>query len=371
MTIDKKFVDNHIQDKDILYVPIISSINRKTNKYNLDSDGNVVRFITFFEHHKNFNTLTILLPKNNESHDIIDKWVKDNDNIEIIWSNNFGKHAGEQRNDVNIVNRIKNELSNIIEDRNIRKQSILLMFESQYLGEIITNPHWFYNIEKVFWCPVCKIDNEHTRNFLEGYDNLNKKLFQLSDWSIVESPTQLKKFSLPECLIYPYYMMMDRNLKYFDYMTDFGLKDTIKTIKNLDTGTYSIYYIPYRLTDEGYKVDDVISYINYDYADVVVVYYTDPNNSGAMEDLKKKFNSNVVFIKLSTDRNTHFTMLSSEDVVVPYFEDLDFINHATLWEMMSPKSRCQFGITKEQFDMNSYNMKSCDRCFYIDLDKLS
>ena len=44
-------------------------------------------------------------------------------------------------------------------------------------------------------------------------------------------------------------MMVDRNLKYFDYMTDFGLKDTIKTVNNLDKGTYSIYYIPYRLTD--------------------------------------------------------------------------------------------------------------------------
>ena len=99
MTIDKKFVDKHMQDKNILYVPIISSINRETNKYNLDSDGNVVRFITFFEHHKNFNTLTILLPKNNESHDIVDRWVKDNDNIEIIWPDNFGKHAGEQRSE--------------------------------------------------------------------------------------------------------------------------------------------------------------------------------------------------------------------------------------------------------------------------------
>lgn len=370
MTIDKKFVDDHMQDKNILYIPIISSINRETNKYNLDSDGNVVRFITFFEHHKNFNTLTILLPKNNESHDIIDRWVKDNDNIEIIWSDNFGKHAGEQRSDSDVVSKMEMELFELINNPDNDNDFNIVMFESQFLGNLLVDPYWFKGFEKVFWCPVCKIDNEHTRNFLEGYDNLNKKLFQLSDWSIVESPTQLKKFSLPECSIYPYYMMMDRNLKYFDYMTDFGLKDTIKTVKNLDTGTYSIYYIPYRLTDEGYKVDDVISYINYDYADVVVVYYTDPNNSRAMEDLKKKFNSNVVFIKLSTDRNTHFTMLSSEDVVVPYFEDLDFINHATLWEMMSPKSRCQFGITKEQYDMNSYNMKSCDRCFYINTNNL-
>lgn len=370
MTIDKKFVDEHMQDKNILYIPIISSINRETNKYNLDSDGNVVRFITFFEHHKNFNTLTILLPKNNESHELIDKWVSDNENITIIWSNNFGKHAGEQRSNSDVVSKMEMELFDLINNPDNDNDFNVVIFESQFLGNLLVDPYWFSGFEKVFWCPVCKIDNEHTRNFLEGYDVLNQKLFQLSDWSIVESPTQLKKFSLPNCSIYPYYMMMDRNLKYFDYMTDFGLKDTIKTIKNIDTGIYSIYYIPYRLTDEGYKVDDVISYINYDYADVVVVYYTDPNNSGIMENLKKKFNSNVVFIKLPTDRNTHFTMLSLDDVVVPYFEDLDFINHATLWEMMSPKSRCKFAITKEQYDMDSYNMKSCDRCFYINTNNL-
>ena len=114
MTIDKKFVDDHMQDKNILYIPIISSINRGTNKYNLDSDGNVVRFITFFEHHKNFKSLTILLPKNNESHDIVDKWIKDNDNIKIIWSDNFGKHAGEQRSDSDVVSKMEMELFELI-----------------------------------------------------------------------------------------------------------------------------------------------------------------------------------------------------------------------------------------------------------------
>ena len=63
-------------------------------------------------------------------------------------------------------------------------------------------------------------------------------------------------------------------------------------------------------------------------------------------------------------------MLSCQNVIVPYFEDLDFINHALLWEMMSDKSQCQFGITKEQWDENPYDVKSCDRCFYIDLKNL-
>lgn len=365
MTITKEFVYKHMQGKNILYVPIVSSINRQTNKYNLDSDGNVVRFITFFEHHNEYHHLTVILPTNNESHHIVDSWANDND-IDIVWSENFGKHAGEQRSDPEVVHFMELELRTLIEEQSSKDQFDIIIFESQYLGESIVSEYWFEELEKVFWCPVCKIDNEHTRNFLEGYDELNKKLFRESDWSIVESPTQLKKFSLLNTKIYPYYKMVDRSLPYFGYVTELGWKDTMNIVSNMDA---SVYYLPYRLTDEGYKINDVISYINIDYAKNILVYYTDPNNSGYMDIIKNKFNCNVHCIKISGDRNSHFSMLSCSNVIVPYFEDLDFINHALLWEMMSNKSRCQFAITKEQWDENPYDVKSCDRCFYIDIDK--
>lgn len=364
MTITKEFVYKHMQGKNILYVPIVSSINRQTNKYNLDSDGNVVRFITFFEYHNQYNELTIILPSNNESHHIVDRWLKDNPNINIIWSENFGKHAGEQRSDPNIVHDMELEIRSLIEEQSSVSQFDIIFFESQYLGELIVDEYWFENMEKVFWCPVCKIDDEHTRNFLEGYDVLNKKLFKESDWSIVESPMQLKKFSLPETNIYPFYKMIDRSLSYFGYMTELGWKDTMKIMNNLDV---SVYYLPYRLTDDGYKIDEVIKFINQDYAKNVLVYYTDPNNSGYMDQIKNRFGLNVHCIKTSCDRNSHYSMLSCSNVIVPYFEDLDFINHALLWEMMSNKSQCQFAITKEQWDENPYDVKSCDRCFFIDI----
>ena len=162
-----------MQGKNILYVPIVSSINRQTNKYNLDSDGNVVRFITFFEHHNEYHHLTVILPSNNESHHIVDSWANDND-IDIVWSENFGKHAGEQRSDPEVVHFMELELRTLIEEQSSKDQFDIIIFESQYLGESIVSEYWFEKLEKVFWCPVCKIDNEHTRNFLEGYDELNK-----------------------------------------------------------------------------------------------------------------------------------------------------------------------------------------------------
>lgn len=364
MTIDKNYVDEHMQDKNILYVPIVSSINRETNQYNLDSDGNIARFITFFEHHHKYHKLVIVLPKNNESHKIIDSWSYCN-NVDIIWSDNFGNHAGEQRNDPEVYREILKEIEYYIDESNIPINTII--FESQGLGEELIDIDCNIEAELVYWCPVCKIDDNHTRSFLEGYDEINKRLFSSCDWCIVESPMQLNKFSFPDTSIYPYYQMVDRDIKYFGYVSELEWKDTIAILDNIKV---PVYYLPYRLTDEGYKIDEVIDFINMDVAEHVIVYYTDPNNSGYMDKIKNKFNNNIHCIKLSSDRNSHFTMLSCENVIVPYFEDLDFVNHALLWEMMSIKSKCSFAITKEQWDKNPYDVKSCDRCFYIDINIL-
>ncbi len=370
MRINKQYVDEHIQDTRILYVPIVSSINRKTNQYNLDTDGNVARFITFFEAHKNFSELYVILPLNNESHSMIEEWEKDYTNIHILWSENFGKHAGEQRKDETVVNNMFSDIKSIIDNK--AYDIDLLMFESQGIGLKLMDCNDLGKIETVYWCPVCKIDDNHTRSFLEGYDKTNTKLFDFADWSIVESPMQVEKFGSKTGYpyVYPYYKMSDRNLKYFNYLTEFQLKDSIKWLKRAG---YSIYYLPYRITDEGYKLESVIKFINHDVSDKVIVYYTDPNNSGYMEELKDKFNDNIELVKFYTYKSCHFTMLSCEEVIVPYFEDLDFVNHALLWEMMSPRSNCQFAITKEQWDKDKkseYNLKLCDRCFYIDIENI-
>lgn len=371
MELSKTGVSNRLYNETILYIPVISSINRQTGKYNLDSDGNVVRFITFFENHKLrftelYDMLIVVLPSNNESHEIVSKWVRSNNNIYIVWSDDFGIHAGEQRNNPDVYNAMLHNIDMMIEDN---YGITTIIYESQGLGNaLISDVDSKYNdVNLVYWCPVCKIDDSHTRNFLEGYDELNEKLFDSSCWSIVESPAQLNKFSSPSNFVYPYYKMSDRNLKYFDYEKNDAL---IKEIENYANEHNSVYYLPYRLTDDGYKIEDVISYINFDISEHTIVYYTDPNNSGYMDSIKNKFDANVRLVNISTDRNTHFTMLSSEHVIIPYFEDLDFINHAMLWEMMSDKSNCQFCVTKEQWDLNPYNLKSIDRCFYIDKEDL-
>lgn len=376
MVLDKNFVDGFIQDKNILYVPIISSINRETGLYNLDSDGNVVRFITFFTHHNTFRNITIILPKGVESHTLINRFSNSSDKIHISCIDNktyFGEHAGDQRSDEGITERMANYIMYLLG----HGQTDTIIFESQGLGNELI--YRYYDklqpkvVDFIYWCPVCKIDENHTRNFLEGYEDLNEYLFEKSDFSIVESPKQVEKYS-KNYAIYPYYQMIDRDIKIFDYSPNVMLKNNIEN--NLLSSS-TVFYLPYRLTDGGYKVDKVISYINKISDDLhkerrsIVVFYTDPNNSGYMNKIKSKFNKDIVLLQIDTSRNTHFTMLSCPDVIVPYFEDLDFINHALLWEMMDDKgSKCNFCVTSEQWKANPYNLNSCSRCFYIDINKL-
>lgn len=375
MVLDKNYVDRFFTAKNILYIPIISSINRETGRYNLDSDGNVVRFITFFSHHNTFNNLLIFLPDNIESKELVMKYATENHRVNVSFLSSaayYGFHAGEQRSNMDIIKRMLNFAAYKVNTAKIDT----IIFESQGLGcELI---YKYYKtvqsklVDLIYWCPVCKLDENHTRSFLEGYDFQNEQLFENADFSIVESPLQLEKFS-KKYSVYPYYQMVDRGISLFDYKPNKMLKNNIEN--NL-TNSSTVFYLPYRLTDEGYKVDKVISYIN-DVSKVmryekrsVVVFYTDPNNSGYMNKIKKKFNQDIVLIQIDTSRNTHFTMLSCTDVIVPYFEDLNFINHALLWEMMDEKgSKCNFAVTQDQWKMNPYNLQSCSRCFDIDINE--
>lgn len=359
-----------IKDKDILYVPIISSINRDTNLYRLDVDGNVVRFVTFFSHHNDFRSLTILLPEANDGHyEIINNFVKNNPNVNIVWKDCFGKHAGEQRRDNDVI-----DMLNIYITFNAYRFD-KIFFESQGLGmKLIDN----YKPEKlVYWCPVCKIDDQHTRDFLEGYDDKNLKLFKYCGTTIFCAPMQVEKYKYSCKHIYYYSIMIDLSLGYFYGDNNFNSLDNFMSssvINYINSENKTCYYLPYRLTDMGYKVDDVIDFINKstEMDRKVDVFYTDPNNSHYFDDKKNinKFKENIFLTKISSSRFMHLSMLSNDLVIVPYFEDLDFINHAILWEMMYFKSKCKFVVSKEQYEANPYNIRSCDRCYYTDIDRV-
>lgn len=358
----KQFNRKFISNKSIVYVPIISSIDRDTGNYQLDADGNVARFVTFFIDNSNFSHLTMFLPSNNDGHmSILKNFINrvGEEKVELKFVDDFGIHAGEQRKSPSIVRKMYH---NLVEELSIGD---VLVVESQGLAEYMLKYDFTYNTI-IYWCPVHKIDDNKTRDFLEGYDGMNIDLFTRCDCTIVCSPTQNTQVTSisgeDHVLYYPKMIDLDTGLfngEEWDINEQINVENVTKNIIYQNA-----YYIPYRLTDMGYKIDKVVDMINSDKRGDIDVYFTDPNNSHQFDVDIWHFNDNVKLHKISSSRAMHLAMLQ-EQVTVPYFEDLDFINHATLWEMLNHKSKCNIVITEEQWNLNPYGLKSNERVFYL------
>lgn len=350
MSIKESFakLDAIINGTCVLCVPIVSSINRETNQYKLDCDGNINRIVTAFSHANSFDKLTILLPSNYESMNILNVFKENNEGKVILkHTGYFGKHAGEQRS---LPECYENTLK-LIEKKYSEYDWIFV--ESQYLANALCKAG--YKNKLIFYNNVCgiKLDGVvKTRSFMKGYDKLNKKLVDNCAYTICVSPETTeywKSFSISEgntgenILNLPY--LIDRELPYFDYNPDSELQSYIQQLAK----DGCIIYLPYRLTDEGYQMNKVVYYVNrYCNLNNVCILYSDPNNSGFMETLKTKFSDKVKYVKVSTDRNIYYTLIDSSLVTIPYFEDIAFINHATIHEMFSEKANCNIVLDKTQ-----------------------
>lgn len=331
---DFNFLKQEFQNKNILHIPIVSSINRDTNNYNLDTDGNIVRMITLYSICNSYNKLYILLPKKLTSENIINKFKSySSGNIEIIYSEYFGIHAGEQRKKEDIIEGQFNDIKNIINNVDYivcEGQGIALKLLDDGFKNIIYNN------------PLITIPTMH-RSYTEGYDDIDKELFDKCIYSIITTPAQYKYYKdidENKCLYLDKFC--DRDLPYFSYETDDATLSYLKILKE----KYKIYYLPYRLTDEAYKMDMVINMLNNEKEDYRVLY-SDPNNSHFVEDNNEIDKSK--FIKVSTDKNTYYTILDFNKVVIPYFEDLEYSYHVFVDEVLCDKAHCEILLLKESY----------------------
>lgn len=250
-----------LNNRRVLYIPIISCINRQTSEYNLACDGNVNRFITTFSKCNSFNHLDIVLPSMHvKGSEYIVKNFK-TDKITITYSEYFGIHAGEQRNNDTIVQNTYNSIDFSKYD--------CVIFESQKLGKMIieNNPE----IMTIFYNPVSKTNK--TRVFLNGYEDINQYLIENSNYTIVCSPDQVEFYEAFNDKLLYLDILIDRGLPYFEYTKDDEVLDLIKDKK--------VFYLPFRLTDEGYQFDLVIEVLNDELksGNDFIVLYSDPNNS--------------------------------------------------------------------------------------------
>lgn len=328
------------RDKAIVYVPIVSCIDRDTNEYNLAADGNVNRFITTLSLCDTFKSLTIALPKKHikESENMIQEFITDCSDARIVWIEDFGKHAKDQRMNYDVVDSVYNSIKDLDCD--------LYLFESQLLGLELNR---YTDKQLVWWNPVSATSTK-TRIFLKGYEVLNDIVMGISDYVIVASPEQLKYYNYSDKLIY-IDKLIDRNLRYFDYKID---NDVLK-YSNYDK---KVFFLPYRLTDEGYQFDKVIKYMSKE--EDWIALYTDPNESHVIDHLDKSIRDK--FVKVSSKRNTYYTILDYINATIPYFEDLEFINHAAIHEFKH--SKCKVVLWQQH--NNPYDVDNCSNIEVID-----
>lgn len=348
----EKDFDLMLSGKRILYIPIISSINRETNKYNLDADGNVNRFITAFSRCNKWAELQIAIPSNigEGQNTFIQKFIlnkKPYQTLNFIKSKFFGIHAGEQRSDMFIIFNLLNDIRDEVGDLN---DFDYIIADSQYLIHYLI---WYNIVPKhkiIFWNYLCSTMN-YQRSFTSKFVEITKDILGSLAHVIVTSPDLYEycKENMapyivknPNSLIYlPRFV--DRNLEIFrEYDPDQEIYDYLDECKkNKDF----VIYLPFRLTDEAYKFDRVVKEFIYNINEKakesdtkVKILYSDPNNSGMMATQIENYkdvlgNLNISYVNVNVDRNTFYTIIDHPiGVNIPYFEDLEFANHAAIWE---------------------------------------
>ena len=316
-----------LKGKKILYIPIYSCFDYKTQLLNFKADGNINRFLSTFINCNSFDSINIIEPIEGIDKDWFDNVCKTNLNhCELIPCDLVVKSAKIERNI-----KFSFDLINFFDKNNI----VLLNYD--YI--ICEAQHVFLRLydlglvdRLIYWCPVCATDDK-TRDFLEPYKELDKHIFSISRISIVASKDQVEyydKYEFNRQLI-QIEQLIDRKLPIFDYDINKDIVSKMQSYKDIKK-----IYLPFRLTDMGYKTKEIIDCLYNKENKDFIVFYSNPNNCDinlfAENDLDKMSFLSQYFIKVSKDRNTFYTIIDHCNVIIPYFEDIDFICHASVDE---------------------------------------
>jgi len=316
-----------IECKKILYIPIYSCFNYDTGKLNFKADGNINRFLSTFSHCNNFKYLNILYPPEGNNINWFEESCKMISNkINLLPCEHIVKSAKVERS-LEFADKVYNELKCLYEYDYI-------IVESQHLFLKFYN-HGHKNL--IYWCPVCAT-NDKTRDFLEPFKELDRYIFSIAENIIVASNDQIEYVkSIPEergihRTLIQIDQLIDRTLPCFKYTKQTSIKELLNKYDN----QYKIF-LPFRLTDRGYKMQEIFDYL-YEYKDhLFTVFYTNPNNCDIYQFAKgdsyfKKLFIDEHFIKVDKDRDTYYTIIDDCKVIIPYFEDTEFICHAAVDE---------------------------------------
>lgn len=314
-----------IKNKKILYIPIYSCFDYKTNSLNFKADGNVNRFLTTFFFSGDYKSLTILYPPSGNNIDWFENSCKNMLHDVILEPCQFICKSAKIERSLEFANNVFNSLFNTLENYD------LIIVESQHLFLKLYN-NGYDNL--IYWCPVCAT-NEKTRDFLEPFKELDRYIFSIAKHTIVASDDQVKYYKTICKDKEPIQInrLISRFLSCFDYQIQDNMKELFRGYDNCHK-----IFLPFRLTDKGYKMQEIFDYLYNEYRGTksFKVFYTNPNNCDiyqfAKNDAYKKLFIDNNFILVNKDRDTYYTIIDYCNVIIPYFEDTEFICHAAINE---------------------------------------
>jgi len=319
-----KKLEDLIKDKKILYIPIYSCFDYKTGELNFKADGNINRFLTTFFFCQSYKSLTILYPPTGNNINWFETTCKNILHDVNLEPCSFIVKSAKIERSLDFANNVFNSLKCLYEYD-------FIIVESQHLFLKFYN-NGYKNL--IYWCPVCAT-NEKTRDFLEPFKELDRYIFSIAEHTIVASDDQVKYYKTICKDKEPIQIkkLINRILPCFNYTKQ---KDVIELFNKFNN--YHKIFLPFRLTDRGYQMQEIFDYLYNEYRGTksFKVFYTNPNNCDiyqfAKNDSYKKLFIDNNFIQVSKDRDTYYTIIDDCNVIIPYFEDIEFICHAAVDE---------------------------------------
>lgn len=361
-----KTLNEFLDSKYVGYVPIYSMFNHQTKLMDFGCDGNINRWMTnLYKSGQNWTKLSIFGPSKNLAKDesnfklFKDKLNNNFKNVEYIESDAFSGGTKKQRS-----NDFIPELMSKAKDKIYSCDVLIVESQKLFMAIHATKMQGHWTGKLVYWCPVCATSKK-TRSFLESSKELDRTCFELADAVIVATDEQFeyaRELGVPEDRICVKYEFIDRTLPMFcEYEKD---ETTVKIVeKELNSGKTCIY-LPFRLSDEGYKIWEILE-LTYEKMIVGDLIAFAPNLNGASEielvNLCKinncKLNEEQIknalskFKSVPSSRDAYYSLIDNvSELVIPYFEDYGFVMHAAVDELIlgSKKPKCLVLESKEE-----------------------
>lgn len=353
-----------VSGKKILHVPIYSMFNRISHRLNALCDGNINRWLTAYAKANNFKGTTIAFPPFDltDNYKEFEEILSSVPKIALYWTPAIRDSAIVQRSK-EFAQGVLSSFIPLISEKDliiVEAEELALLLSSVQGQNKPKDQKWAY------WCPVCETNHKRRSFMKEEAKKANEKIFTDSnfDYFIIASKDQveyLKELGVSEDKIIFNNQHIDRDLPMFSYNKSY---ETLHLIHSVTHGDVKFIYLPFRLTDEGYKIWEIVEFM---IKNPNVLVLSSNVNGAQNEELIKLIKKNSLELSeeainealsriqpISSSRDVFYTIIDEcDNCVVPYFEDTDFIHHSTIEELTRPCStgpRCLVARTKQELE---------------------